>query len=85
MTATNTLYDALLKPHSTSNKPFLVLTDGSEVSFKEAVAAAHRIANVLVAEGVAPGDRVSVQVEKSKPTKWVRKPGSGEWMEIKIS
>ena len=34
---------------------------------------------------VGVGEVKSVQVEKSKPTKWVRKPGSGEWMEIEIS
>lgn len=65
MSATNTLYDALLKPHGASQKPFLVLPDGDEISFADAVVSAHRIANVLVAEGVVPGDRVAVQVDKS--------------------
>jgi malonyl-CoA/methylmalonyl-CoA synthetase len=59
------LYDALLKPHGESSKPFLVLPDGSEISFADAIASAHRLANVLIAQGVVPGDRVAVQVDKS--------------------
>lgn len=65
MTEKNTLYDALLKPHGASDKPFLILPDAAEISFADAVTMAHRIANVLVAEGVGPGDRVAVQVGKS--------------------
>lgn len=65
MSSNNTLYDALLAPHRASEKSFLVLPDGSEISFADAVASAHRLATVLVAEGVAPGDRVAVQVDKS--------------------
>lgn len=62
---TNTLYDALLKPHHENDKPLLILPDGSKSSYKAAIYHAHRIANVLTATGVAPGDRVAVQVEKS--------------------
>lgn len=62
---TNTLYDALLKPHVENEKSLLVLPDGSEFSYKAAIRQAHRIANVLIANGVMPGDRVAVQVEKS--------------------
>lgn len=62
---TNTLYDALLKPHVENDKPLLVLTDGSKISYTKAIERAHRIANVLIANGVAPGDRVAAQVEKS--------------------
>lgn len=61
----NTLYDALLKPHVASAKPFLILSDGVTVSYEEAIASAHRLANVLVRDGIAPGDRVAVQVDKS--------------------
>src|SRR5471030_2379557 len=35
------------------------------ISFREAFAAAARIAHVLIRHGVVPGDRVAVQVEKS--------------------
>jgi malonyl-CoA/methylmalonyl-CoA synthetase len=62
---TNTLYDALLKPHGQNKKPLLILTSGDEVSYGDAVTAAHKIANILVSEGVKPGDRVAVQVDKS--------------------
>lgn len=62
---TNTLYDALLKPHLANEKSLLVLPDGSEISYRAAIQQAHRIANVLKASGVVPGDRVAVQVEKS--------------------
>lgn len=41
------------------------MQNGEEVSYKDAIASARRIANVLVNEGVKPGDRVAVQVEKS--------------------
>lgn len=62
---TNTLYDALLKPHLENEKSLLVLPDASEISYKAAIQHAHRIANVLGASGVVPGDRIAVQVEKS--------------------
>ena len=34
----------------------------------------------IISVGIEEGTRV--QLEKTKETKWVRKPGSGEWMEI---
>ena len=34
----------------------------------------------VISVGIEEGTRV--QLEKTKETKWVRKPGSGEWMEI---
>ena len=40
---------------------------GEPVTYAELVAWAGRLANVLVACGVKPGDRVAVQVEKSIP------------------
>src|SRR5215218_7506257 len=39
--------------------------DGGRISYGDLVARAGRLANVLVARGVKPGDRVAVQVEKS--------------------
>jgi malonyl-CoA/methylmalonyl-CoA synthetase len=39
--------------------------DGARISYGELIARAGQLANVLVARGVKPGDRVAVQVEKS--------------------
>lgn len=39
--------------------------DGGHISYGELIARAGQMANVLVARGVKPGDRVAVQVEKS--------------------
>ncbi len=39
--------------------------DGKRISYGDLIARAGQIANVLVARGVKPGDRVAVQVEKS--------------------
>ncbi|MBC9983475.1 malonate--CoA ligase [Bradyrhizobium campsiandrae] len=39
--------------------------DGGQISYGDLIARAGRMANVLVARGVKPGDRVAVQVEKS--------------------
>ncbi|WP_439395731.1 malonate--CoA ligase [Bradyrhizobium sp. PMVTL-01] len=39
--------------------------DGAQISYGDLVARAGQMANVLVARGVKPGDRVAVQVEKS--------------------
>src|SRR3954466_9188786 len=39
--------------------------DGGRISYGDLIARAGQMANVLVARGVKPGDRVAVQVEKS--------------------
>ncbi|MGX4768486.1 malonate--CoA ligase [Bradyrhizobium guangdongense] len=39
--------------------------DGAQISYGDLIARAGQMANVLVARGVKPGDRVAVQVEKS--------------------
>src|SRR4051812_43739657 len=41
--------------------------DGKHISYGDLVGWAGRIANVLVARGVKPGDRVAAQTEKSVP------------------
>jgi malonyl-CoA/methylmalonyl-CoA synthetase len=46
-------------------RPAFLLSDGSEISYGELEDAAARVAGRLVAEGVQPGDRVALQVEKS--------------------
>jgi len=47
------------------NKPAFLLSDGSQVSYAELEAGAAQVAGHLVASGVAPGDRVGLQTEKS--------------------
>jgi malonyl-CoA/methylmalonyl-CoA synthetase len=44
---------------------FIELPDGRTLSYADALNASAQVANLLVARGVAPGDRVAVQVEKT--------------------
>jgi malonyl-CoA/methylmalonyl-CoA synthetase len=46
-------------------RPCFLLADGSEVSYGDLESAAGRIAASMIAQGVVPGDRVALQVEKS--------------------
>jgi malonyl-CoA/methylmalonyl-CoA synthetase len=60
------LYDILAAGFPTDlTKPAFLLNDGSEVSYAELEAGAAQVAGHLVASGVAPGDRVALQTEKS--------------------
>jgi len=60
------LYDVLAAGFPTDrSKPALLLSDGAAVSYAELQAGAEQIAGHLVASGVAPGDRVGLQAEKS--------------------
>src|SRR6202012_4385660 len=43
------------------------MLDGTRISYGDLIGEAGRIANVLVANGVKPGDRVAAQPEKSVP------------------
>jgi malonyl-CoA/methylmalonyl-CoA synthetase len=43
------------------------MLDGTRISYGDLIGQAGRIANVLVANGVKPGDRVAAQTEKSVP------------------
>jgi len=47
------------------SKPAFLLTDGAAVSYAELEVGAAQVAGHLVASGVAPGDRVGLQAEKS--------------------
>jgi malonyl-CoA/methylmalonyl-CoA synthetase len=60
------LYDLLAAgfPDDRS-KPAFLLSDGSEVSYGALEAGAAQVAGHLIAQGVQPGDRVGLQVEKS--------------------
>jgi malonyl-CoA/methylmalonyl-CoA synthetase len=46
-------------------KPCFLLSDGQAISYGELEATAGRVASLLIARGVVPGDRVAMQVEKS--------------------
>lgn len=61
---TNTLYDALIAPHTNSAAKFLTLDDGTSLTYAELVARVAQLAHVLTASGVKPGDRVVVQAPK---------------------
>lgn len=55
------LFDGLADPA----KLAIETADGGRISYGDLVARAGRVANVLIDRGVAPGDRVAAQTEKS--------------------
>lgn len=61
---TNTLYDALIAPHTRNDAVFLTLDDATEVSYAGFVSRVAQLAHVLRDAGVEPGDRVLVQAPK---------------------
>ncbi|MGB5556825.1 MAG: malonyl-CoA synthase [Paracoccaceae bacterium] len=65
---TNHLYDALIAPHIGNENCFLILEESgtarAEMSFDEFVRLTAKVARVLVAQGLSPGDRVVVQAPK---------------------
>ncbi|HBS49407.1 MAG TPA: malonyl-CoA synthase [Rhodobacteraceae bacterium] len=62
---TNPLYDRFFGIHDGAQTPFLILPDGGEITHDAFLRMAARFAHGLRACGVAPGDRVAVQVAKS--------------------
>ncbi|MCP4471893.1 MAG: malonyl-CoA synthase [Gammaproteobacteria bacterium] len=63
--ASNHLYDGLLSGRESSTHCLLDVPGGRSWSYAELVALSGQLANLLRAEGVAPGDRIAVQVQKS--------------------
>ncbi|MDD9742047.1 malonyl-CoA synthase [Marinovum sp. SP66] len=61
----NPLYDGLFGAHAGKSTPFLRLADGQVITHGAFLESAARIANVMADLGLAPGDRVAAQVEKS--------------------
>lgn len=61
----NTLFDRLFGRHDGSMNPFLIVPGGETISYDAFLRMAARIAHVLRAQGLVPGDRLAVQVEKS--------------------
>ena len=62
---TNTLFDALMGSHRGDDRAALILPDSRTISHDALHLLSGRLANLLVSEGVKPGDRVAAQVEKS--------------------
>ena len=61
----NPLYDALFGQHAGQETIFLKLADGTEISHGTFVERAARFAHALTDCGLAPGDRVALQINKS--------------------
>ena len=61
------LFDRLERSITELTKPAITTPAGGAVSYADLIAQSGRLANVLAARGVKPGDRVAVQVEKSVP------------------
>jgi malonyl-CoA/methylmalonyl-CoA synthetase len=61
----NGLFQATRVGFAGLDKPFLIVPGGPEIGFADVPARSAQVANALVQCGVAPGDRVAAQVEKS--------------------
>ncbi|MGB5557975.1 MAG: malonyl-CoA synthase [Paracoccaceae bacterium] len=62
----NPLYDALFAPHPGSDQQFLSIPDGSDgISYEAFVELSAMLAHALSDLGLAPGERLVAQVEKS--------------------
>src|SRR5215218_3579395 len=61
------LFDRLERSIVEPTKTAIVTPAGEAISYADLTALSGRLANVLAARGVKPGDRVAVQVEKSVP------------------
>jgi len=64
MTSAN-LYDRLIGDNPDASRIAIETADGKRWSFADIATQSAQMANLLVARGVKPGDRVAVQVEKS--------------------
>ncbi|MFW2542232.1 malonate--CoA ligase [Primorskyibacter sp. 2E107] len=61
----NPLFDRLFGKHAGKDTPFLHLASGETLSHDRFLRMAARMAHVLSGAGLAPGDRLAAQVEKS--------------------
>ena len=62
---TNPLFDKLFRSHAKNTKPFLYLSDGRTLAYKDFITSSSKMANALIKLGLKPGDRLAIQVEKS--------------------
>ncbi len=61
------LFDRLERSMVHRQKTAIATPGGETISYADLIALSGRLAHVLTARGVKPGDRVAVQVEKSVP------------------
>ena len=61
----NVLYDALFADKRDSDAPLLTLADGRRMTYRQFLDIAARYANTIAELGLAPGDRLAMQVPKS--------------------
>jgi malonyl-CoA/methylmalonyl-CoA synthetase len=61
----NPLYDTLFGRHAGRETTFLVLPDGGLLTHDAFLRMTARYANAIVAQGLAPGDRLAAQIDKS--------------------
>ena len=61
----NHLFDLIRSCAPADGAPFIRKRDGRVITYGEAFALSAQMANVMVSEGVVPGDRLAAQVEKS--------------------
>ena len=66
-TANANLFSRLFDTLDDPNRLAIEMLDGTRISYGDLIARAGQMANVLVARGVEPGDRVAAQIEKSVP------------------
>jgi malonyl-CoA/methylmalonyl-CoA synthetase len=66
-TANANLFSRLFDSLDDPNRLAIETADGSRISYGDLIARAGQMANVLIARGVKPGDRVAAQTEKSVP------------------
>ena len=66
-TANANLFSRLFDRLDNPNRLAIETLDGERITYGDLIARTGKIANVLVARGVKPGDRVAAQVEKSVP------------------
>src|SRR3954467_2139096 len=66
-TANANLFSRLFDGLDDPNRLAIETANGQRISYGELIASTGQMANVLVASGVKPGDRVAAQTEKSVP------------------
>src|SRR6478609_8870561 len=66
-TANANLFSRLFDGLDDPNRLAIEQLDGTRISYADLIARAGQMANVLVARGLKPGDRVAAQTEKSVP------------------
>jgi malonyl-CoA/methylmalonyl-CoA synthetase len=66
-TANANLFSRLFDGLDDQNRLAIETVDGQRISYGDLIARAGQTANVLIAHGVKPGDRVAAQTEKSVP------------------